>query len=172
MTFLADVFLPVNTDRNCGSRKFIVLCAPVAVTSFLNIIHYLAHEIPKFELSKHRQMAKTYILVLAFVLLSCLASAGPLHHLHPTNIYSWGNNQYGQLGNGEQSKHQFAQRVKIPALPSSEGPDVDFSFTKIMASNTHVLASTIDKKLYGWGSNCNGALGLTNYTSWRAFRCN
>ncbi|OJW05461.1 MAG: hypothetical protein BGO39_15875 [Chloroflexi bacterium 54-19] len=71
------------------------------------------------------------------------------------NLYSWGNNSWGQLGNGSRD----ASFVPLPvSLPT--GVPVGFHFTKIWANSDNSLALGSDNKLYGWGHDNNNELGL------------
>lgn len=61
-------------------------------------------------------------------------------------LYCWGNNSYGQIGNGE---HNEADR------PVSVMKKV----AKVSAGELHTCALTVDGKVFCWGYNETGALG-------------
>jgi alpha-tubulin suppressor-like RCC1 family protein len=63
-------------------------------------------------------------------------------------VFSWGANEYGQLGCGDEI-HETPQKVLIPV------PIVD-----LVSGWYHVLALTKDHQVYGWGGNSDGELGL------------
>ncbi|WP_445341749.1 RCC1 domain-containing protein [Bifidobacterium sp. ESL0827] len=75
------------------------------------------------------------------------------------NLYSWGNNQYGQLGNGTADditdntiRHGTPSKVSLPTgVPK---------FTQVSAGNSHSLALDSDGNLYSWGVNFYGQLGM------------
>jgi alpha-tubulin suppressor-like RCC1 family protein len=69
--------------------------------------------------------------------------------------FCWGNNTLGQLGDGTGLQSSAPVEVKAPA---------GVKFTRIAAGGSHVCAIASDKKLYCWGSNDKGQLGLGNTT--------
>lgn len=90
---------------------------------------------------------------LTFIALS----AGGNHSLALGNngkLYSWGRNEYGQLGDGTNFERRIPVAVKLP-----DGVSSDFAFTAISAGDTHSLALGNDGKLYSWGCNEDGQLG-------------
>ena len=83
-------------------------------------------------------------------------SAGFVHSLaigQDGNLYSWGYNNSGQLGNGttDSSRHGTPSKVAMPAGVTK--------FTQISAGNDHSLVLDSDGNLYSWGYNNSGQLG-------------
>ena len=72
------------------------------------------------------------------------------------NAYAWGNNQYGQLGQGSTSSTPQKTPVRVP-LP--DGVASGFTYTQIAAGGAHVLAIGSDQTVYAWGANDQGQLG-------------
>ena len=68
----------------------------------------------------------------------------------PTELYSWGNNQDGQLGIGNTTNSTTPVKVQLPSGVSA---------TAVAAGAGHSLAAGSDGKLYAWGLNANGELG-------------
>ncbi|WP_416518120.1 InlB B-repeat-containing protein [Bifidobacterium asteroides] len=68
--------------------------------------------------------------------------------------YAWGNNNYGQLGTGDNK-----QRDKPTEVLKPEGAKEDFTYTQISAGGAHTLAIGSDGILYSWGRNDFGQLG-------------
>lgn len=66
------------------------------------------------------------------------------------DLYAWGSNQYGQLGNGTYIDSNVPVRVQAPA---------GVIFTAISAGRTMALALDSDGNAYSWGSNYSGELG-------------
>ena len=92
-------------------------------------------------------------------------SAGELHSLalgSDGNVYAWGNNQYGQLGNGTTSSQKTPVRVKTPA----DAP-ADFTYVQVSGGYWHSLAVGSDGNVYAWGWNSHGQLGDGTTVSYR-----
>jgi alpha-tubulin suppressor-like RCC1 family protein len=80
------------------------------------------------------------------------------------SVYTWGNNQFGQLGNGATNPGQFGD----PPVPN------DRSIPAIVPGLTHVIAIAAgsffslalkdDGSVWGWGSNNSGQLGDGTFT--------
>ncbi|BDR54308.1 hypothetical protein KIMH_04190 [Bombiscardovia apis] len=64
-------------------------------------------------------------------------------------VYAWGDNQFGQLGDG--SLQSPTRPKQIYYLPHN--------ITQVSAGYGHSLALTSDNYVYAWGSNINGELG-------------
>lgn len=68
-------------------------------------------------------------------------------------LYAWGNNKYGQLGNGT-----FENSNTPVAILA------DKQIKEITAGYNHTLAIDAEGKLYAWGANGEGKLGTGNET--------
>ena len=64
-------------------------------------------------------------------------------------LYSWGNNANGQLGDGSNVNRATPVEVSILGVV----------FTQIAVASTHTLALTADGSIYSWGKNNSGQLG-------------
>ncbi|NWG26902.1 MAG: T9SS type A sorting domain-containing protein [Ignavibacteriaceae bacterium] len=87
-------------------------------------------------------------------------AAGYYHSLALTsdgNTYSWGRNDYGQLGNGNTGTNR-----NLPVAVSTSGLLNGKTITKIAAGAFHNLVLTSDGELYTWGFNEYGQLGNGN----------
>ena len=83
-------------------------------------------------------------------------SAGTYHSLALASdgkVYTWGRNQFGQLGNN--SKTGSSVPVAVVATGALNGKTV----TSISAGTYHSLALASDGKVYAWGQNDKGQLG-------------
>ena len=69
-------------------------------------------------------------------------------------VYTWGWNQYGQLGNGTTTNSRIPVAVVTTSTPLA-GKVV----SQIAAGNAHALAMTDDGAIYSWGWNQYGQLG-------------
>ncbi|WP_303968692.1 Ig-like domain-containing protein [Sporosarcina ureae] len=66
------------------------------------------------------------------------------------NVWTWGSNEYGQLGNGETTNINFEPKL-VPGLTS---------IMEISAGNNHTVALKQDRtSMFAWGSNSYGQLG-------------
>jgi uncharacterized repeat protein (TIGR02543 family) len=69
-------------------------------------------------------------------------------------LYSWGYNNYGQLGNNSTTDQHYPDTVKGQnSLP------VTTKFKAVAAGENHTLALDTDGKMWAWGYNGNGQLG-------------
>ena len=76
---------------------------------------------------------------------------------HSGDLYSWGENFAGQLGLGD-NKTRF-----VPNLIASLRNDKRHGrIVAISCGHQHVLARTSTGKLYSWGGNSDGQLGLSD----------
>ena len=69
-------------------------------------------------------------------------------------VYTWGWNQYGQLGNGTTTN----SRIPV-AVVTTDTPLAGKIISQIAAGNAHALAMTDDGTVYTWGWNQYGQLG-------------
>ena len=69
-------------------------------------------------------------------------------------VYTWGWNQYGQLGNGTTTN----SRIPV-AVVTTGTPLAGKTISQIAAGNAHALAMTDDGTVYTWGWNQYGQLG-------------
>src|SRR5579863_4681663 len=80
-------------------------------------------------------------------------STGCLHSLARTTsgeVLAWGNNKYGELGDGGTADSDVPVRVKLPR---------NFKAVDIAAGCYHSLAVSADGEIFAWGSNQDGQLG-------------
>ncbi len=71
--------------------------------------------------------------------------------LEDGTVWSWGHNNYGQLGVGEPMQHSFTKPVPVDGLQ-----DVKSVATGAM----HTLALTESGEVWAWGHNNRGQIGL------------
>ena len=74
------------------------------------------------------------------------------------NAYAWGNNKYGQLGNGTTTQ----RNTPVP-VPKPAGTPMDFTYVQAYAGGYHSLTIGSDGYVYAWGLNDHGQLG--NHTT-------
>ncbi|MBF9236073.1 cell wall anchor protein [Hymenobacter sp. BT683] len=83
-------------------------------------------------------------------------AAGTSHSLALTTdgqLYAWGNNDEGQLGNGSSLDSPTPVAVSLPTSAANT------TWAQIAAGNDHTLALTTDGRLFAWGNNQYGQLG-------------
>lgn len=69
------------------------------------------------------------------------------------SVWTWGRNNYGQLGNGTYTDSETPQQV-----PSISG------VVELKAGENHMLARTANGNVYTWGVNYYGCLGIGSTT--------
>ncbi len=78
-------------------------------------------------------------------------AAGAVHNCAVATdgvLYCWGENQYGQLGDGTLTNRSVPTPV-----------DIDVRFTRVSAANTNTCAIAVSTIVYCWGQNIQGAAG-------------
>src|SRR5215216_1533446 len=66
-------------------------------------------------------------------------------------VWTWGNNQFGQLGNGTTTPFTSNRPAQVPGLSG---------VTAISAGTTSVIALKSDGTVWMWGFNGSGELGI------------
>ena len=89
-------------------------------------------------------------------------SAGGSHSLavgSDGNVYAWGSNDHGQLGDGTSTTRYTPVRVRKPDRKTYPDLPEDFTYLQVSAGDSHSLALGSDGNVYAWGLNGNGRLG-------------
>ncbi|MBI0127002.1 InlB B-repeat-containing protein [Bifidobacterium sp. W8101] len=89
-------------------------------------------------------------------------SAGDRHSLalgSDGNVYAWGYNYYGRLGDGTSTTRYAPVRVKTPDRKTYPDLPEDFTYLQVSAGTWHSLALGSDGNAYAWGDNSSGQLG-------------
>jgi alpha-tubulin suppressor-like RCC1 family protein len=73
---------------------------------------------------------------------------------HTRDLYAWGDNQFGQIGIGNQ-KQCIPTPVKLSSFPSKK-------IKAFSCGSMHSIVLTEDGEVYTWGSNKYGQLGIGN----------
>lgn len=83
------------------------------------------------------------------------ASCGAMHCVAVSGcgeVFSWGNNKYGQLGHDESKDH-----ISLPGIvPGLMGIFIN----AVSCGGGHTIVTTKDGLVYSWGMGTNGQLGL------------
>ncbi len=80
------------------------------------------------------------------------------------NAYAWGDNRYGQLGDGTTTSRHTPVMVKKPDRKTYTDLPADFTYVQVSAGSYYSLALGSDGYAYAWGWNPYGQLG-NNTTS-------
>jgi alpha-tubulin suppressor-like RCC1 family protein len=83
-------------------------------------------------------------------------ATGSAHTLALTidgELYAWGSNSDGQLGDGSTANHHTPVKVALPADARQ------LRWARIAAGTSHTLALTTDGRLWAWGNNRHGQFG-------------
>ena len=80
------------------------------------------------------------------------------------NVYTWGYNNYGQLGNGTATAENSQIYAADPAhVPDPKDTSKAFKAAQISAGGDHALAIGQDGTLWAWGKNDAGQLAHSGY---------
>ncbi|WP_332460641.1 MULTISPECIES: RCC1 domain-containing protein [Bifidobacterium] len=89
-------------------------------------------------------------------------SAGYWHSLalgSDGNVYAWGLNGNGRLGDGTTTTRYAPVRVKTPDRNTYPDLPKDFTYVQVSAGNDFSLVLGSDGNAYAWGANYSGQLG-------------
>jgi alpha-tubulin suppressor-like RCC1 family protein len=84
----------------------------------------------------------------------CIGDNHTVALLNDGTVLTWGENRYGQLGNGTKKSSDTPQK----------GADVS-NIVDISSGINHCMALRSDGKVYSWGDNHNGQIGNGKHTS-------
>jgi len=114
-------------------------------------------------------MMKTpYVLLISLLLIPIFTfsqniGTGLGYHSIVVNahntVYTWGRNNYGQLGNGSNTTNN------VPVLVNTSGVLNGKTITQVAAGGYHSLALASDGTVYTWGFNAVGQLGNGSNTN-------
>lgn len=71
-------------------------------------------------------------------------------------VFTWGNNAFGQLGNGSTSTGFWSP---APVAATASGALAGRSVTAVAAGGFHTVARASDGRVFAWGYNTSGQLG-------------
>ena len=106
-----------------------------------------------------RNILKSLVLIFLFATIPISAqriAAGDSHSIaiDPSgNLFTWGANLFGQLGNGNNTDSN------VPVAVTTSGVLAGKTITAVAAGRYHSIALASDGKVYSWGSNAFGQLG-------------
>ena len=81
-------------------------------------------------------------------------------------VWAYGQNNYGQLGQGDTTNRKKPVQVKVDENTYLE------NIKKISVGFNHILALSTDGKVYSWGKNHAGTLGNNNDSSYKTYATN
>ena len=102
----------------------------------------------------HHKNTPQELNLLNVVLISCGNNYTMALTKNPNKIYAWGRNDYGQLGLGDTTDRNSPTELSLSNL--------NLKFIAINCGFYHVIALTHVGKLFIWGNNNQGQIGLIN----------
>ena len=76
------------------------------------------------------------------------------------NVYTWGYNNHGQLGNGQSTgKYSTAYAADPAPVPDPKNASKTFKARMISSGEVHALAIGQDGTAWAWGMNADGQIG-------------
>lgn len=77
------------------------------------------------------------------------------------NVYAWGRNYYGELGDGSTTERHMPIKVVKGAYNGSTylGDDTDNKIIAVARGESHALAVAADGTVFGWGYSATGQVG-------------
>jgi hypothetical protein len=75
-------------------------------------------------------------------------------------MYTWGLNEFGQLGHGDTKAHLRPAIIK--------GHSVTEFWSEVQCGERHTVAIGFDNNVYSWGCNRNGQCGYQNTPEWNS----
>jgi alpha-tubulin suppressor-like RCC1 family protein len=81
------------------------------------------------------------------------------------SVLSWGNGQYGQLGNGQSAEDYKGVGVNISMTPKAVAHLKRYFVVSVAAGRWHNLALVNDRTVWAWGDNKFGQLGLDHFVT-------
>lgn len=75
-------------------------------------------------------------------------------------LWAWGRNAFGEAGVGNKSNVNSPQQICV----GLSIPNIDVDTMKFLPTSSSVHLITIDNKLFSWGLNANGQLGVGDQT--------
>lgn len=94
--------------------------------------------------------------ILQHVIAFCAGLTQSYALLKSGEVVAWGDNYYGQLGNGNTTREKFPVYVR-----KSDGSHLQ-NIVYIAAGAFFGIAITVDGKVWGWGKNSENELGCGN----------
>jgi len=107
--------------------------------------------------TRGRRAGLAVLLAISSAFVAAVTSPQPASAGGTAVLQSWGDNTYGELGDGSKINADFPETVKLPAGVTG--------FTAVAAGGEHTLAIGSDGNLYAWGDNGYGELGNGTTTS-------
>ncbi len=167
-TFKKTVPVAVDTTKALAGKKIVAIAAGtnygVAVDSQGMV--YTWGENDKGQLginsTKHSEVPVPIYISRAIWGKTIVAVAAGIDHTLALSsdgkVYAWGDNSYGQLGN-----HSFDNST-VPVVVDTTGVLAGKKVIAIAAGANYSMALTSDGKIYAWGSNNSGQLGVLGLT--------
>ena len=163
-----------NRYGQCGLSQMSVISAPVCIQSLTQVIAIAAGDYHSLALTSDgrvwswgrnqfgqlgdqttiNRFKPSHVFGLEHMIDIAAGSRGHSIALHSNgSLWAWGNNMFGQLGDGTQTNRSIPVQVMNSNLSYVE------DIKSIAAGHYHSLALTIEGNVLSWGYNASGQLG-------------
>jgi alpha-tubulin suppressor-like RCC1 family protein len=180
---LVQYFAEENiVDVSCGAYHTLALTAQGSVYAFGKGDCRLGHGIIEENVNEPRQISSLWVQNVKIVSV-CAGESHSLAISEDGSVYSWGNGQFGKLGNATTTEieckiYQDIQEPQVVKLNDGSRLELGHIFQgrnmpdlrQVSCFSNHSVAVSLIGTVYSWGAGGSGRLGHNDHAS-RSYPC-